>query len=89
MAAHLKELGIRPQRQRGLGGTNIAVEPDSLSVYQLRRHGKVVSYDLKLHSKNALEFGKYIYEGVPESMYLTRKYEVWWKACEWVQTQGR
>ncbi len=78
----LKEVGIKPGRKRmKQSRTNIMSDPGTLAVYMRKRNGRVVCYQLKVPNRMALALGRFLYEGVPASMYLTRKYEIYRKAA--------
>lgn len=83
VSACLKEAGIKPHKRRGLkrSRTNIMYDLEAVAVYMLKRKGRVVCYQLRLPESMALALGKFLYDGVPASMYLTRKYEIYRKAA--------
>ena len=77
VAGSLRKAGITGQRPRRPSRTRLEEDANTVSIYEDRRGGKVVCYQLKLFSRDVLALGTLLYEGVPESMYLTRKYEVY------------
>lgn len=73
---HPKPLAFRPRV-----GVRRVKFVDTIRIYETRR-GESISYSLRLVSLNAISFGRLLYEGVPQSMYLVRKYDVFWKAAQ-------
>jgi hypothetical protein len=54
---------------------------DLITVH-ISKRGKNPAYYIKLSGRNAIAFGKLIYDSVPESMYLKRKFEVFRSALQ-------
>ncbi|MBI4166840.1 MAG: LAGLIDADG family homing endonuclease [Acidobacteria bacterium] len=48
---------------------------EPISIYTLNR-GNSTSYSFRLSGDNAISFGLFLYESVPESMYLKRKHDI-------------
>jgi hypothetical protein len=73
---HLENAGIRTLRGRKLSTTDrrSLSSMGKMSLYQTKR-GKNTSYYFRLAGPNAIALGRLLYEAVPESMYLTRKFE--------------
>ncbi len=61
--------------------TNIMYDLEAVPVYMLKRNGRVVCYEMKLPERMAWALGSFLYDGVPASMYLTRKYEIYRKGA--------
>lgn len=83
ISACLKEAGIMRRKRWGLkrSRTNIMYDLKAVSVYMRKRNGGKVCYSLRLAERNARALGRFLYDGVPASMYLTRKYEIYRKAA--------
>lgn len=85
--SRINDAGITPRRAlkplvfRGRGGVRRVKYLRTIRIYETRRGGSV-SYSLRLVGPNAISLARLIYEGVPESMYLQRKYEIFWKAAQ-------
>jgi intein/homing endonuclease len=60
---------------------------ERISIYALNRSGST-SYSFRLTGENAISFGRFIYESVPETMYLKRKYEMFRNAVGEVMHPG-
>lgn len=71
----LSNVGLRQRMRWKYRGHLYVRDTDEIRIYTSRR-GKNPAYYIKLTGQNALQFGRFIYESVPESMYLRRKYEV-------------
>jgi LAGLIDADG DNA endonuclease family protein len=81
----LQKAGIKPLRRlRPLvkhtpHGRRIVRYWDTVRIYETSR-GKNVSYSFRLTGPNAFLFAEFIYGGVPQSMYLTRKFDLYRQA---------
>jgi hypothetical protein len=60
----------------------------TIRMYETRR-GRSVSYSLRLVGANAISLARLLYDGVPESMYLKRKYEIFCKTAQTGETLSR
>jgi len=85
--AKINDAGIRPRRALkpvvvgSRGGVRRVKYLRTIRIYETRR-GRSVYYSLRLVGPNAISLGRLLYEGVPESMYLKRKYEIFWRAVQ-------
>ncbi len=79
IAGSLSNAGFRQRMWREYRKHRYLMGSDKLRVYTLHR-GRTRAYYIRLTGKSALQFGKFIYESVPESMYLKRKYDVFLSA---------
>jgi len=81
----LQKAGIKPLRplrplvKRTPHGRRIVRYWDTVRIYETSR-GKNISYSFRLTGANAFSFAEFIYAGVPESMYLKRKFDVYRQA---------
>jgi len=71
----LSKAGFRQRMRWKYRGHLYVKDCDEIKIYASHR-GKSPSYYIRLTGRNALGFGKFIYDSVPESMCLKRKYEV-------------
>jgi len=82
----LQKAGIKPLRpprplvQRTPHGRRIVRYWDTVRIYETSR-GKNVSYSFRLTGANVFSFAEFIYAGVPESMYLKRKFDLYCQAA--------
>jgi hypothetical protein len=77
----LSQAGIKKLAQWGYRRGRYVRVSDPLTVH-ISERGKNPAYYIKLAGPSAIAFGKLIYDSVPESMYLKRKYEVFRTALE-------
>ena len=81
----LQKVGIKPLRplkplvKRTPHGRRIVRYWDTVRIYETSR-GKNVSYSFRLTGANAFSFADFIYTGVPEFMYLKRKFDLYRQA---------
>ena len=81
----LQKAGIKPLRplrpivKQTPRGRRIVRYRHTVRIYETSR-GKNVSYSFRLSGANAISFAEFIYAGVPESMYLKRKFDLYRQA---------
>jgi transcriptional regulator with XRE-family HTH domain len=71
----LSQAGFRQRLRWKYRGHRYVRDSDRVKVY-ISYRGKNPSYSIRLGGPNAIAFGGFIYDSVPESMYLRRKYDI-------------
>lgn len=88
MVVCLTKAGVPRRREWMWRGSEYAKDFRPLRIHELHR-GENPSYYLTFGGEAAIWLGKFMYDSVPESMYLTRKHDIYLRAVKGASTGNR